>query len=90
MLRKQLAGLSQDQRDVQDIPRGLAALISSAWERIATDPAVVDGVGGPTMSLIEVVLDRCFPRYTSIRDHDTVDRVTRSPAVATRGRPAIR
>ena len=45
MLHRQLAGLPSEQRRVDDIPRGLAALIASAWERIATDPAVVDGLG---------------------------------------------
>ncbi|HEX7837221.1 MAG TPA: NACHT domain-containing protein, partial [Kofleriaceae bacterium] len=45
MLRKRLAGLPPDQRRVEDIPRGLAALLARAWERIATDAAVVDGLG---------------------------------------------
>ena len=45
MLRKHLAGLPPEQRRVEDIPRGLAALIASAWDRIAIDPAVVDGLG---------------------------------------------
>jgi WD40 repeat protein len=45
MLRKRLAGLPPGQRRVEDIPRGLAALLARAWERIATDAAVVDGLG---------------------------------------------
>jgi WD40 repeat protein len=45
MLRQHLAGLPPEQRRVEDIPRGLAALLASAWERIATDPVVVDGLG---------------------------------------------
>jgi WD40 repeat protein len=45
MLRKHLAGLSPEQRRVEDIPRGLAALMAGAWERIAIDPLVVDGLG---------------------------------------------
>ena len=47
MLRQHLAGLPPVQRRVEDIPRGLAALLASAWERIATDPVVVDGLGIP-------------------------------------------
>src|SRR5689334_20685879 len=35
MLRLHLAGLPPELRRVEDIPRGLAALIASAWERIA-------------------------------------------------------
>ena len=45
MLHRQLAGLPPERRYVEDIPRGLGALLASAWERIATDPAVVDGLG---------------------------------------------
>jgi hypothetical protein len=45
MLRKQLDGVAPGQRRVEDIPRGLKALLARAWERIATDPAVVDGLG---------------------------------------------
>jgi hypothetical protein len=45
MLRMHLAGLPLAQRRVEDIPRGLAALIVSAWDRIATAPPVVDGLG---------------------------------------------
>src|SRR5262249_18849148 len=45
MLRKRLADLPPKQRRVEDAPRGLKALIASAWERIATEPAVVDGLG---------------------------------------------
>ncbi len=45
MLRQHLAGLSPDQRRVEDIPRGLAASLASVWDRIAADPAVVDGLG---------------------------------------------
>jgi hypothetical protein len=45
MLRKRLAGLPPDRRRVEDIPHGLAALLARAWDRIATDAAVVDGLG---------------------------------------------
>jgi hypothetical protein len=45
MLRQHLAGVPPPQRRVENIPRGLAALIASAWERIATDAAIVDGLG---------------------------------------------
>jgi hypothetical protein len=49
-LRKQLAALGPAQRRaaqhrLEDIPRGLEALIAQAWERIAVDPIVVDGLG---------------------------------------------
>ncbi|HEX2691618.1 MAG TPA: AAA family ATPase, partial [Kofleriaceae bacterium] len=45
MLRLHLAGLLPEQRRVEDIPRGLAALLASSWERIATDSVVVNGLG---------------------------------------------
>jgi hypothetical protein len=45
MLRQQLDGLPPEQRRVEDIPRGLDALIAGAWERIAIEPPVVDGFG---------------------------------------------
>jgi hypothetical protein len=45
MLRQHLAGLPPEQRRALGIPRGLAALLASAWERVATDPAVIDGLG---------------------------------------------
>jgi NACHT domain len=46
MLRLHLKGLLPEQpRRVEDIPRGLAALIGSTWERVSTDPSVVDGLG---------------------------------------------
>jgi WD40 repeat protein len=45
MLRQYLAGLPAELRRVEVIPRGLAALLSSTWERVAIDPAVVDGLG---------------------------------------------
>lgn len=46
MLRLQLGGLQPQQlQRVDDIPRGLSALIANTWERISTDPIVVDGLG---------------------------------------------
>ncbi|HET7502378.1 MAG TPA: AAA family ATPase [Kofleriaceae bacterium] len=45
MLRRQLAGMPPEQRQVEDIPRGLGALIARTWERIAIDPSVVDALG---------------------------------------------
>src|SRR5215468_783266 len=44
-LRKRLAVLPPEQRRVENIPRGLAALIDKAWARVAADPAVVTGLG---------------------------------------------
>jgi WD40 repeat protein len=44
-LRKHLVAVPAGQRRVEDIPRGLAALLERSWARIATDPIVVDGVG---------------------------------------------
>jgi hypothetical protein len=57
MLRKHLAGLLPEQRRVEDIPRGLRVLIASAWERIAIDPAVVDGLGILCAAREPLVLD---------------------------------
>jgi riboflavin biosynthesis pyrimidine reductase len=45
MLRQQLTGLPPEQRQVEDVPLGLDASIASAWEGIAIDPRVVDGIG---------------------------------------------
>jgi len=49
-LRKQLEDLSAEQRRaardrIEDIPRGLAALIARSWERVAVEPIVVAGLG---------------------------------------------
>jgi hypothetical protein len=44
-LQRQLKVLPAEQRRVEDIPRGLAALIERSWERIASDAVVVDGLG---------------------------------------------
>lgn len=44
-LQKHIAGLPPEQRRVEDIPRGLAALIERSWERVATDLVVVSGLG---------------------------------------------
>src|ERR1043166_9392011 len=45
MLRKHLASVPSAKRRVEDIPRGLAALLASAWERVASERAAVDGLG---------------------------------------------
>lgn len=45
MLRLQLASLPAELRRIEDILRGLAALLARAWERIAAEPVVVDGLG---------------------------------------------
>src|SRR6185295_5716090 len=45
MLRRHLSSVQPAQRRVEDIPRGLVASIASAWERIAIEPPVVDGLG---------------------------------------------
>jgi hypothetical protein len=44
-LQRHLAVLPAEQRRVEDIPRGLAALLERSWERIASDEVVVDGLG---------------------------------------------
>ena len=44
-LRKHLAGLPAEQRRVERIPRGLAALLVKLWRRIAADPIAVRGLG---------------------------------------------
>jgi WD40 repeat protein len=45
MLRKQMAAMPAAQRRALDIPRGLAALLGKLWERVATDPIAVGGLG---------------------------------------------
>jgi WD40 repeat protein/tRNA A-37 threonylcarbamoyl transferase component Bud32 len=44
-LQRQLAVVPREQRRVEAIPRGLAALLEKSWERIATEPIVVDNLG---------------------------------------------
>jgi WD40 repeat protein len=44
-LRKHLAGLPVAQRRLERIPRGLAALLVKLWERIASHPVGVRGLG---------------------------------------------
>jgi WD40 repeat protein len=44
-LQKRLDALPPEQRRVEDIPRGLAALIAKSWERIATDEVAAHGLG---------------------------------------------
>jgi len=44
-LRRQVAATPAHLRRVEDIPRGLGALIERTWERIAHDAVVVEGLG---------------------------------------------
>jgi hypothetical protein len=44
-LRRQVAATPAHRRSVDDIPRGLGALIERTWERIAHDAVVVEGLG---------------------------------------------
>lgn len=44
-LRRQIAAVPAHQHRVEDIPRGLEALIEQTWERIARDAVVVEGLG---------------------------------------------
>jgi WD40 repeat protein len=44
-LQKRLDVLPPEQRRVEDIPRGLTALIERSWDRIAVDEVVVHGLG---------------------------------------------
>jgi hypothetical protein len=44
-LRKRLAVLLPEQRRVEDIPRGLAALIEKSWARVAANTSAVAGLG---------------------------------------------
>jgi hypothetical protein len=44
-LRKHLAGLPAARRRVEDIPRGLAALLERTWQRVATEPIAARGLG---------------------------------------------
>ncbi|HEX8114450.1 MAG TPA: AAA family ATPase, partial [Kofleriaceae bacterium] len=45
LLRQHLEGLAPAQRRVEDIPRGLTALLDRTWERIAADAVAVEGLG---------------------------------------------
>lgn len=44
-LCKHLRTLPQAQRRVETIPRGLGAMLAKSWQRIASDPIVVRGLG---------------------------------------------
>jgi WD40 repeat protein len=44
-LRSHLAALPSARRRIEAIPRGLAALLDGAWQRIACEQHVVDGLG---------------------------------------------
>ena len=44
-LQRHVADVPPHMRRVEEIPRGLAALIEQTWERIAGDAAVVEGLG---------------------------------------------
>jgi len=57
MLRQHLAGLPPEQRRVEAVPRGLAALLAIAWERVATEPAVIDGLGALCAAREALTLD---------------------------------
>jgi hypothetical protein len=45
MLCKHLVSVPPAKRRVEGIPRGLGALLASAWERVASEGAAVDGLG---------------------------------------------
>jgi WD40 repeat protein len=45
MLRRHLAGLPPERRQVEDIPAGLAGLLARTWGRMRADAAVVEGLG---------------------------------------------
>ena len=45
MLRKRLEELPEAQRRVERVPAGLEALLVKAWERVATEPVAVCGLG---------------------------------------------
>jgi hypothetical protein len=44
-LRRHVAAMPVQLRRVEDIPRGLGALLERTWERIAHDAVVVEGLG---------------------------------------------
>ena len=54
-------GVPPEQRRVEDIPRGLAASIASAWERVAIEPPVVDGLGLLCAAREALTLDELGP-----------------------------
>src|SRR5262249_34071527 len=85
MLRKHLAGLPFEQRRVEDIPRGLGALIAGAWERIAIDPAVVDGLGILCAAREPLTLDELgrVARWTSAPSRQAFERGARELLIET-------
>ena len=86
MLHRQLAGLPPEQRHVEDIPRGLGALIASAWERIATDPTVVDGLGVLCAAREPLTLDELgrVARWTGATSRQAFVRGAREWLIETR------
>jgi hypothetical protein len=86
MLHRQLAGLRPEQRRVDDIPRGLGALIASAWARIAIDPAVVDGLGVLCAARDALTLDELgrVARWTSAAPRQAFVRGAREWLIETR------
>ncbi|HET7502486.1 MAG TPA: AAA family ATPase, partial [Kofleriaceae bacterium] len=86
MLRKHLASLPPEERRVEDIPRGLGALIARAWERIATDPAVIDGLGILCAAREPLTLDELgrVARWTGVASREAFVRGAREWLIETR------
>ena len=86
MLHRQLAGLPREQRHVENIPRGLGALLASAWGRIATDPAVVDGLGALCAAREPLTLDELgrVARWTGAAPRQVFVRGAREWLIETR------
>jgi WD40 repeat protein/nucleoside phosphorylase/tetratricopeptide (TPR) repeat protein len=78
-LRKHLAGLPANRRRVEEIPRGLAALLARAWERIATDVVVVDGLGTLCAAREALTLDEMATvlGWTTVAQRETFVRGAR-------------
>ena len=64
MLQKHLEGLPAEQRRVESLPDGLEALLVKSWERIATDPVAVAGLGILCAAREALTLDEigCLPK----------------------------
>jgi WD40 repeat protein len=86
MLYRQLAGTPAEQREVEDIPRGLAALIARAWERIAIDSAVLDGLGILCAARESLTLDDLgrVARWTAVASRQAFVRGAREWLIETR------
>jgi WD40 repeat protein len=85
-LRQHLAGLPAARRRAPDIPRGLAALLARSWERVASEPAVVDGLGILCAAREALTLDElgAVAGWTGVAPRRAFERGARELLVETR------